>query len=65
MYALHQRSYSISETREAQAPVDCTSTLDHLKEAWQKDLGVEITENQRKKAKKHENFSSICVKHRL
>lgn len=45
--------------------MDCIATLDHLREAWQEDLGVEISDNQWRKAQDNVHSSSVCIRHGL
>lgn len=40
-------------------------TLDHLKTAWEEDLGLELSNDQWKKAQRNVHTSSICAKHSL
>ena len=51
---------SISRIHNTLFQIDCTATLDHLKEAWQEDLGVEISDNQWTKAQDNVHSSSVC-----
>lgn len=44
---------------------ETTPTLDHLKRAWQDDLGVSITDNQWSKAQRNVHSTSVCIRHGL
>ena len=39
--------------------------IDHLKTAWEEDLGIELSANQWKDAQRNVHSSSICAKHGL
>lgn len=56
---------SISKIYNNLSQMDCTATLDHLKEAWQEDLAVEISGHQWTKAQDRVHSSSVCTRHGL
>lgn len=56
---------AITKIHNMLSELDCTTTLDHLKRAWQEDLRVNITENQWTKAQEYVHSSSVCVRHGL
>lgn len=56
---------SISKIYNNLAQIDCTTSLDHIKDAWSEDLGVNITGEQWIEAQERVHSSSICLRHGL
>ena len=60
-----QTKRAISKIHDDLTQLDRTITLDHLREAWMEDMGVEITETQLGKAQEFVHSSSVCARHGL
>lgn len=56
---------SISKIYNCLSQIECTISIDHIKDAWSKDLGVNITEEQWTVAQERVHSSSICIRHGL
>lgn len=56
---------SISNIYRNLSQIDCTETLDHLKETWNNDLTITITEDQWLEAQERVHSSSVCSRHGL
>lgn len=56
---------SISKIYNELSDKEHMPSLDHLKDAWQQDIGINITDSQWSKAQDNVHSSSICARHGL
>lgn len=55
----------ITKIHNMLSQLNCNTTLEHFRDAWQKDLGVIITDSQWTKAQENVHSSSVCIRHGL
>ncbi|CAI5647285.1 unnamed protein product [Oreochromis niloticus] len=56
---------TISKIYNQLLEIDSTTTLDHLRNAWNEELGINITEEQWTKAQELVHSTSVCCRHGL
>ncbi|CAI5697409.1 unnamed protein product [Oreochromis niloticus] len=56
---------AISKIYNQLLQIDSTTTLDHLRNAWNEELGINITEEQWTKAQELVHSTSVCCRHGL
>lgn len=56
---------SVSKVYNNLAEIDCTTSLDHIKDAWNEDFGLDITREQWSEAQERVHSSSVCIRHGL